>query len=103
MSLAEEADAFCSQLQRRQIKGSLATAKRTAIFLRLLITSRRHSDAQALLDDVRLWGTKLQTAKPFSERTPLHTVEFMQLSAFGGHPPPQSFVRCVFACRASSV
>ena len=67
MSLAEEADAFCSQLQRRQIKGSLATAKRTAIFLRLLITSRRHADAQALLDDVRLWGTKLQTAKPFSE------------------------------------
>ena len=64
---------FCSQLQRRQIKGSLATAKRTAIFLRLLITSRRHSDAQALLDDVRLWGTKLQTAKPFSELRLLRT------------------------------
>ena len=67
MSLAEEADAFCSQLKRRQIQGSLATAKRTAVFLRLLITTRRHSDPQALLDDVRTWGTRIQTAKPFSE------------------------------------
>ena len=66
MSLAEDADAFCAQLQRRQIQGSLATAKRTAVFLRLLITSRRHSDAQALLDDVRAWGTRVQAAKPFS-------------------------------------
>lgn len=67
MSLADEAEALCCQLRRRQIQGSLATAKRTAVFLRLLITSRRHADAQALLDDVRHWGTHVQAAKPFSE------------------------------------
>ncbi len=49
---------------RRQVHGSYACAKKTAEVLRLLITSQRHADAAALIDDVRTVGTKLQAAKP---------------------------------------
>ena len=67
MNLADEMEAFCDQLRRRQVEGSLPTAKKTAYLMRLLTTTRRHNDAQALLHDVRSWGTKMQTAKPFGE------------------------------------
>ena len=52
--------------------GSLPTAKRTAELMRLLITSQRHTNAQHLLDDVRLWGTTLQSAKHSGELYHLH-------------------------------
>lgn len=65
MTPSDELDAFCDQLRRRHVEGPLPTAKRTAYLMRLLTTTRRHNDAQALLDDVRLWGTKMQSAKPF--------------------------------------
>ena len=67
MNIGEELEAFCNQLRRRQIEGALPAAKKTAYLMRLLTTSRRHSDAQALVDDVRLWGTKMQQARPFGE------------------------------------
>lgn len=64
MSLEEAVDAFCTALKRRQIEGSLPTAKKTATLMRQLLTTRRHVDAQHLLDDVRSWGIILQSAKP---------------------------------------
>ena len=53
MSVNELVEDFCRSLKRRHIEGSLATGKRTAELLRILITSQRHADAQSLLDDVR--------------------------------------------------
>ena len=67
MSLEDAVDAFCTAMRRRQVEGSLPTAKKTAELLRLLLTTRRHADAQQLLDDVRSWGTVLQSAKPSGE------------------------------------
>ncbi len=64
MSINELVDDFCRSLRRRHVEGSLATGKRTAELLRILITSQRHADAQALLDDVRRIGIKIQSAKP---------------------------------------
>ena len=64
MSINELVDDFCRSLRRRHVEGSLATGKRTAELLRILITSQRHSDAQSLLDDVRRIGVKIQSAKP---------------------------------------
>ena len=64
MSLADELDAFCLALKRRQLEGSLHIAKRTAELMRSLLTSRRHEDAQALVGDVRSTGVALQSAKP---------------------------------------
>ena len=62
--LLDAVEDFIAQLRRRQVEGSLATAKRTAEILRLLLTSKRHASAQALLDDVRRVGSRLQAAKP---------------------------------------
>ena len=50
--------------RRRQVEGSIPTAKATAELLRTLITRGRHPDAAALLSDVRDWGIQLQAAKP---------------------------------------
>lgn len=47
--------------------GSYACAKKTAEVMRLLITTQRHPDATALIEDVRTVGTKLQAAKPVGE------------------------------------
>lgn len=63
-AVLEAADEFIAQLRRRQIEGSLPCAKRTAEILRLLITKSRHPTAEALLDDVRVLGIRLQAAKP---------------------------------------
>ncbi|BDA45541.1 probable translation initiation factor eIF-2B subunit beta [Coccomyxa sp. Obi] len=57
-------EALCRRFRRRQIEGSLNTARATAELLRSLITRKGHPDANALLSDVRTWGTKLQAAKP---------------------------------------
>lgn len=63
-SVLEAADEFIAQLRRRQIEGSLPCAKRTAEILRLLITKSRPSTPEALLEDVRTVGARLQAAKP---------------------------------------
>ncbi len=57
-------DDFCTLLRRRQLQGSLASAKKTAELMRSLITTQRHADAQAFVDDVRSVGTRVQAAKP---------------------------------------
>ena len=67
MSMNELVDDFCRSLRRRHVEGSLATGKRTAELLRILITSQRHADAQSLLDDVRRVGVRIQSAKPLGE------------------------------------
>ena len=64
MILEHEVQDFVAQLRRRQVEGSLDTAKRTAEILRLLLATQRHPTAQALLDDVRVVGSRLQAAKP---------------------------------------
>ena len=66
-AVLDAADEFVAQLRRRQIEGSLMCAKRTAEILRLLITKSRHSTPEALLEDVRTVGTRLQSAKPLGE------------------------------------
>ena len=63
-SLEDAVDAFCTALRRRQIEGSLPTAKKTVEILRLLLTTRRHADGQQIIDEIRSWGTVIQTAKP---------------------------------------
>lgn len=63
-AVLEAADEFVAQLRRRQIEGSLPCAKRTAEILRLLVTKSRHPTAEALLEDVRVLGIRLQAAKP---------------------------------------
>lgn len=55
---------YCTQLRRRQIEGSMPCAKRTAEIMREIVTRQRHTDADALIDDVRAVGHKLQAAKP---------------------------------------
>lgn len=52
---------------RRQIEGSLPNAKKTAEIMRLLVTTQRHADSAALIDDVRAVGYKIQAAKPVGE------------------------------------
>ncbi len=69
-AVIEAADEFIAQLRRRQIVGSLPTAKRTAEILRFLVTKGRHNTAEALLDDVRAVGTRMQAAKPLGEQPP---------------------------------
>uniref|UniRef100_A0A383VHC3 Translation initiation factor eIF2B subunit beta n=1 Tax=Tetradesmus obliquus TaxID=3088 RepID=A0A383VHC3_TETOB len=64
MNLSNLVEEYCTQLRRRQIKGSFACAKKTAEVMRLLITTQRHPDAASLIEDVRTVGTKLQAAKP---------------------------------------
>ena len=64
MILEHEVQDFVAKLRRRQVEGSLDTAKRTAEILRLLLATQRHPTAQALLDDVRVVGSRLQAAKP---------------------------------------
>lgn len=64
MSVHDQLEDFCTQLRRRQIEGSLATGRRTAELLRIFISTNRHSDALALVEDVRSVGNKLQAAKP---------------------------------------
>ncbi len=64
MSVRDQLEDFCTQLRRRQIEGSLATGRRTAELLRIFISTNRHSDALALVEDVRSVGNKLQAAKP---------------------------------------
>ncbi|KAI8470531.1 MAG: nagb/rpia/CoA transferase-like protein [Monoraphidium minutum] len=64
MQLSHLVEEYCTQLRRRQIEGSFQCAKRTAEIMRLLITTQRHPDAAALIEDVRTVGTKLQAAKP---------------------------------------
>lgn len=73
MILEHEVQDFVAQLRRRQVEGSLDTAKRTAEILRLLLATQRHPTAQALLDDVRIVGSRLQAAQP-SGALPLPSV-----------------------------
>lgn len=58
---------FCTVLRRRQVEGSLATSKRTAEIMRVLVTSQRHNDANSLIEDVRSTAIKLQAAKPLGK------------------------------------
>ena len=58
--------------RRRQVEGSIPTAKATAELLRTLITRQRHPDAAALLSDVREWGIQLQAAKPLGRSLEHH-------------------------------
>ncbi|MEW5311133.1 MAG: hypothetical protein WDW38_002873 [Sanguina aurantia] len=55
---------FCTQLRRRLIEGSLPCAKKTAEIMRVLVTSQRHADAAALIEDVRAIGNRIQSAQP---------------------------------------
>lgn len=75
MVLSQEVEDICQRLRRRQLEGALPCAKATAEVLRTLVTSRRHPDAQALLDDVKSTGIKIQDAKPLGANPcplPLH-------------------------------
>ena len=60
----DQLDEFCTLLRRRKVEGSLATGRRTAELLRIFISTSRHSDALALVEDVRSVGNRLQAAKP---------------------------------------
>jgi len=78
MTVEEAVEAFCTALRRRQIEGSLPTAKKTTEILRLILTTRRHADGQQIVDEIRSWGTVIQSAKPSGEShqvppAPLHT------------------------------
>ena len=64
MSVHDQLDEFCTLLRHRKVEGSLATGRRTAELLRIFVSSCRHSDAVALVEDVRSVGNKLQAAKP---------------------------------------
>ena len=64
VNLEDAVETFCTALRRRQIEGSLPTAKKTVEILRLLLTTRRHADGQQIIDEIRSWGTAMQTAKP---------------------------------------
>lgn len=64
MSVHDQLDEFCTLLRHRKVEGSLATGRRTAELLRIFVSSCRHSDAIALVEDVRSVGNKLQAAKP---------------------------------------
>ena len=64
LNLEDAVESFCTALRRRQIEGSLPTAKKTVEILRLLLTTRRHADGQQIIDEIRSWGTAMQTAKP---------------------------------------
>lgn len=57
-------DEFVQQLRRRQVVGSTATAKRTAMILRVLVTKSRRSTPEGLLQDVLATGMQMQAAKP---------------------------------------
>lgn len=74
----------------RQIHGSFACAKKTAEVMRLLITTQRHPDAAALIEDVRTVGTKLQAAKPVGERACPALHRWWEVS------------KCTRACNATS-
>ncbi len=76
MILEHEVQDFVAQLRRRQVQGSLDTAKRTAEILRLLLATQRHPTAQALLDDVRVVGSRLQAAKPAGMSPPVIDILF---------------------------
>ncbi len=86
MILEHEVQDFVAKLRRRQVEGSLDTAKRTAEILRLLLATQRHPTAQALLDDVRVVGSRLQAAKPSGVMPPLPPVP---LHPCAPAPPPQ--------------
>ena len=64
VTLEDAVEVFCTALRRRQIEGSLPTAKKTVEILRFLLTTRRHADSQHIIDEIRSWGTVMQTAKP---------------------------------------
>eukprot|EP01025_Chloroclados_australasicus_P046169 TRINITY_DN5092_c0_g1_i4.p2 TRINITY_DN5092_c0_g1~~TRINITY_DN5092_c0_g1_i4.p2 ORF type:complete len:423 (-),score=64.03 TRINITY_DN5092_c0_g1_i4:140-1408(-) len=64
MTLDTEILEFTTKLKFRQVEGSLPCARRTAEIMRLLITTRKHSDGSSLLDDVRQTAVILQKAKP---------------------------------------
>ena len=64
MSVHDQLEEFCTLLRHRKVEGSLATGRRTAELLRIFVSSCRHSDAVALVEDVRSVGNKLQAAKP---------------------------------------
>lgn len=77
MVLSQEVEDVCQRLRRRQLEGALPCAKATAELLRTLVTSRRHPDASALLDDVKSTGIKVQDAKPLgSSPSPLPPSSF---------------------------
>lgn len=67
MSVHDQIDDFCTQLRRRRIEGSLATGRRTAELLRILISTNRQSDALALIQEVRSVGNKIQASKPLGK------------------------------------
>lgn len=71
MVFSQDVEDLCQRLRRRQLEGALPCAKATAEILRTLVTSRRHPDAQALVDDVKSTGIKIQEAKPLGH-LPLH-------------------------------
>lgn len=57
-------DGFCTALKRRQIEGSMPSAKKATEVLRLLLTTKRHADGQQMLEEVRSVGIIMQKAKP---------------------------------------
>lgn len=62
--LTAEVDKFCTALRRRQIEGSMRTARKSTELIRLLLTTRRHADGHQLLEEVRSVGVTMQKAKP---------------------------------------
>jgi hypothetical protein len=82
-------DEFVQQLRRRQVAGSTATARRTAMILRVLVASSRRSNAQDLLKDVLKIGMQMQAAKPLGAHPHMHLykdLHVLDVTAAGNIP-----------------
>ncbi|CAI0383078.1 unnamed protein product [Linum tenue] len=60
-------DEFVSQLRKRKVEGSQATAQLTAELLRTVISQLRAAEAPILIETVRKFGRELIAANPFVE------------------------------------
>ncbi|CAL1355978.1 unnamed protein product [Linum trigynum] len=58
-------DEFVSQLRKRKVEGSQATAQLTAELLRTVISQLRAAEAPVLIETVRKFGRELIAANPF--------------------------------------
>lgn len=55
---------FCEKLKQRRVSGSYAAAKGTVELLKQLISSSKVTNPQQLLEEVRIVGVRIQSARP---------------------------------------
>jgi len=58
---------FCDKLRQRRISSSYEVAKGTVELLKQLVSSSKASSPQALLEEVRNVGVRIQSARPIGE------------------------------------